>query len=176
MLDFNRKYNPKVESIVRNLIESCPEGDDVDLWEKNKFVLNLRDHLMSVYGTSHQYTFGAEDIEAERIGDMYVGVTRDSNKQRDYSGFVLRKDLLNSYSPDLSSKVLLDQIHSFASQEKNIESKLEKTKSSPIVGDRLSLKIGTQKYSVNVHIEGGCSGEIGVYLTKSNLFNLDNVL
>ena len=134
----------------------------IELIQKNKFVCDLRDHLMSIYSTGYHYTYGEEDYKGQKIGDVYCSIRKDINEPRDINGFCFRKDLC-SLKPNDASDVLKN-VYDFSQKDKNIESILEK-------GKNLVIKFGKKDYIVTSHIEEGYAGEIYIYFMELPSFN-----
>jgi hypothetical protein len=134
-----------------------------DLNVKNNFVISLREHLQSMYGTNRNYTYGEGDFEGKKIGGGYNLVRRDPNVPRDINGFCFRKDMC--LNPPWNETEVLKNIHLFASGKKNIESILQSDGRA-----QLSIKRGKDTYSVTAHIEEGYAGEISIYFMKLPYF------
>ncbi len=131
---------------------------------KNQFVVDLREHLKSKYGTKRDYTFGEGNYEAKKIGNGYHLVRRGFDKQRDISGFCLRKDLC-SFPPQNEDRIL-QEVHDFALTQQKIESILEKHDALGKSRKRLTISFWGQKYLVLANISEGYAGEIDVYFME----------
>ena len=129
-----------------------------ELNRKNRFVLDLREHLKSIYRTENHYTYGESDFESKKVGNMFSWVRRDLSKPKDISGFCFRKNLCSR--PPQSVLNVLKEIHEFSLRDKNLESVLEKD------GGNLEIKFGDKKYLVTSYIDGGYAGEVSVHFAK----------
>lgn len=122
--------------------------------QKNEFVIALREYLKSKYNTNYHYTCGEDDFESKKIDDAYCLFRRDSDNEKNISGFFFRKDLCSPIPKNASE--ILKNIYEFSQNKKNIESELRGD------GKGMKVKIGDRKYLVNSYIDEGHAGEISV--------------
>lgn len=133
-------------------------------YQKNQFIVLLREHLMSLYSTKNHFTPGEGLYRGEKTSNGYSLVVKDTDEPMDITGFFFRKDLCLS-TPKNSSNVL-KEIVNFASK-KGLEATLKKESNS------LKIKsLEDKDYLVTSHIDEGYAGEISVDFVESPGLNV----
>lgn len=128
-------------------------------FKKNKFVTDLRDHLISLYKTKQHYTYGEGEFKAQMKGNVYCLSRKDLNEKDNISGFCFRNDLCDCPPEDIGQ--VLKDIQVFSLKDESIESRLD------TIAKSLEIKLNDKKYLIHSFIDEGYAGEISVYFIES---------